>query len=1005
MKRKAVSLLLALLIAVSLLPGFAVATSSGTPEEASAYAYDFGQRSPDPDFEAVMSETASDTDDAKQFRPDPDAEVIVLDPVTEYNPIYIDVFKPEQFEKVKSTDETRGRKAAVSTPVYAATLEAAGTQLRSNLKAHINSFSVYWAVPKSLFDTYGADAFQGALWSEAVKITTNGREGDYLEYTWWERSCDSSYVISDDGNNVLLTLAYSIIYVGTSAAQESEMAARADDTIGYFGFTRQTSAYDKIRTIYDYVAANIRYTAAANVNTPLYHSAYSAIVMKDTVCQGYALLLYYMFWRCGIPCRIISGNGGGGGHAWNLVWLRGQWYSLDVTWDNATTPTHDFFLRGSSTGFYGDGNGTTHKPNAGTCTTLVNNSSFGDYGDKKLADYGCCSVHTDAASAYTTDSGTTCYWCSACGQSATGSFGTYRYVDSGYCGDNLIWGLDSDGCLKTIGSGDMWDNKIIWYPHRNCVLSADLSSEMTSIGSFSFENCDYLTGVGFPASLTHIGESAFCGCDSLSWVMFNDVVAQIDLNAFYGCNALTDVYYFGTASQWNAISIADGNTALTNARKHFACTVTFNANGGTGDMARKKAFSDLSFTLSNNSFTRDGYTFKAWNTKADGSGTTYADGAEMTLTSDLTLYAQWKPVTATLTGEAQFGKNMLTWTAVPNATKYMMYRREYNGSAWTSWTAKNKSITGTAWTDSSVTAGYTYEYKVRACVGGVFGEYSNTFSVTGAELTAPVLTGGSIAGKNILNWSAVDYASTYQVWRREYNGGWSTWTRVAALTGTNWTDTDVTVGRQYQYRVRSGLNNAWSEFSTALAVTTIAGTPRPALTSEVELGSNILSWTEVPTATYYRVLWRQWNDGWTSWTQEPMTKNLSWTHDGVVEGRPYQYRVKAYANGGWGDFSNIVTLTAATTDPVTLATVEGEAQPGQNVLSWNMVTGTTYYHVYRRENSGSGWSSWTPVATVAVRSYTDKKIHSGWQYQYRIQAYADGAWGTISPSILALTAQ
>ena len=193
----------------------------------------------------------------------------------------------------------------------------------------------------------------------------------------------------------------------------------------------------------------------------------------------------------------------------------------------------------------------------------------------------------------------------------------------------------------------MWDNKIIWYPHRNCVLSADLSSEMTSIGSFSFENCDYLTGVGFPASLTHIGESAFCGCDSLSWVMFNDVVAQIDLNAFYGCNALTDVYYFGTASQWNAISIADGNTALTNARKHFACTVTFNANGGTGDMARKKAFSDLSFTLSNNSFTRDGYTFKAWNTKADGSGTTYADGAEMTLTSDLTLYAQWNSSTTT----------------------------------------------------------------------------------------------------------------------------------------------------------------------------------------------------------------------------------------------------------------------------------------------------------------------------------------------------------------------
>ena len=48
-------------------------------------------------------------------------------------------------------------------------------------------------------------------------------------------------------------------------------------------------------------------------------------------------------------------------------------------------------------------------------------------------------------------------------------------------------------------------------------------------------------------------------------------------------------------------------------------------------------------TVADNEFTRDGYTFTGWNTKADGSGDSYAEGDDYTLTpSDDVLYAQWK---------------------------------------------------------------------------------------------------------------------------------------------------------------------------------------------------------------------------------------------------------------------------------------------------------------------------------------------------------------------------
>lgn len=70
-------------------------------------------------------------------------------------------------------------------------------------------------------------------------------------------------------------------------------------------------------------------------------------------------------------------------------------------------------------------------------------------------------------------------------------------------------------------------------------------------------------------------------------------------------------------------------------------TVSFDANGGVGRMADQSVPYDTATALTANEFTREGYGFVGWNTEADGSGTTYDDEASVTLTEDLTLYAQW----------------------------------------------------------------------------------------------------------------------------------------------------------------------------------------------------------------------------------------------------------------------------------------------------------------------------------------------------------------------------
>ena len=76
-------------------------------------------------------------------------------------------------------------------------------------------------------------------------------------------------------------------------------------------------------------------------------------------------------------------------------------------------------------------------------------------------------------------------------------------------------------------------------------------------------------------------------------------------------------------------------------------TVTFEANGSAeypveGTMDPQTVYAKTDIALNANSFTREGYNFTGWNTAADGTGTSYADGATVNLSENTILYAQWE---------------------------------------------------------------------------------------------------------------------------------------------------------------------------------------------------------------------------------------------------------------------------------------------------------------------------------------------------------------------------
>ena len=77
---------------------------------------------------------------------------------------------------------------------------------------------------------------------------------------------------------------------------------------------------------------------------------------------------------------------------------------------------------------------------------------------------------------------------------------------------------------------------------------------------------------------------------------------------------------------------------------HTTCTVTYDANGGTGTVTDDTEYTNgASVTVKGNygKLTKDGYAFTGWNTESDGNGTPYNAGDKFVITTNTTLYAQW----------------------------------------------------------------------------------------------------------------------------------------------------------------------------------------------------------------------------------------------------------------------------------------------------------------------------------------------------------------------------
>ncbi len=114
----------------------------------------------------------------------------------------------------------------------------------------------------------------------------------------------------------------------------------------------QMEDYEKALVVHDWLATYCEYdyeNFQANNVPDVSHRPDGALLHKIAVCDGYAkAYMYIMDNKLGIPCHVISSDSMA--HAWNMLQIDGQYYHVDVTyddpaWDSIGRVTHNNFLR------------------------------------------------------------------------------------------------------------------------------------------------------------------------------------------------------------------------------------------------------------------------------------------------------------------------------------------------------------------------------------------------------------------------------------------------------------------------------------------------------------------------------------------------------------------------------------------------------------------------------------------------------------------------------------
>ena len=676
------------------------------------------------------------------------------------------------------------------------------------------------------------------LWDKAQDhIRGSGTTGDYL--LWQYGGISYSFSYSEKGREYEYDITYkpnekysnTIWY--TTAAQEKWLSDYINGTMRPQLALDTKTTYQKVEAIYDWITEKVRYdyNHLNNNSYLLQFTAYAAVRNRTAVCQGYANLLYRLANDAGIDCRIITG----GNHAWNIIQMNdGKYYCMDATWDEGKN-SYSYFLKGLPE-FSKTHTPQTDSYNTPYWTSYVSKMSDTDYN----AAFASAPANVTMRTAAVSGKDIVVTWQQAAGAArykvfrkdpvntgwkvvatVSGLSYTDKNATAGVKYSYTVRGVNTDGALSP---GFDRTGVSAMVPKAAAPANVTLGSAKAVSGGIQVTWQAANGAAKYNVYRKDASNTRWVVIGTVTGTSYTDKTVKAGVTYTYtvrGVSAdgktLSPGYNKTGVSATAPKNTAPANVTLGSAKAvNGGIQVTWQkaANAAKYNVYRKDASNTVwrvIATVTGTSYTDKSakagvkYSYTVRGVAADGK--TLSPSYNKTGVSATMPTVSAAPANVTLgSAKAVSGGIQVTWQAASGAAKYKVYRKDAVNTKWT----VIATVTGTSYTDKSGTAGTKYSYTVRG-VAADGKTLSPGYNKTGVSATVPkaaavpaeVKMGDATARGSYItvDWSRAANASAYRVYRRINNS--TDWRIVASsVNGTSYTDWNVEPGVRYSYTVR-----------------------------------------------------------------------------------------------------------------------------------------------------------------------------------------------------------
>lgn len=174
---------------------------------------------------------------------------------------------------------------------------------------------------------------------------TQAIQYDHPEYFWFTggyRYTERYSTFNYSGSIVFEPYYYEYADYSFNSSEKMNLLMNKVKTVAELTRNTTSQPYEQITFVHDYIIANAYYDHDAldefyqtshNPTCEYIFSAYGCLVEGKTVCSGYAKSFQLIMNELGFDCTYVTGDAGEA-HGWNCIYIDGEGYFIDVTWDD-----------------------------------------------------------------------------------------------------------------------------------------------------------------------------------------------------------------------------------------------------------------------------------------------------------------------------------------------------------------------------------------------------------------------------------------------------------------------------------------------------------------------------------------------------------------------------------------------------------------------------------------------------------------------------------------------